>query len=116
MTIRKVLLSLAIGSVLCQPVLASYSCTGPISGVSVDNKGYLWVESIAGLDWLSLCNLTSSANGFDPAVCKAVHAQVLAAQAAGKTVTIWFEDAGTCTSHTPWQLPPNGFYFVKVNG
>jgi hypothetical protein len=37
------------------------------------------------------------------------------AQAAGKPVGTWFGDNGSCTSHAPWQLMPNGFYFISLN-
>ena len=59
---------------------SAYSCTGPVSGVSIDNTGTIWASSIAGLPWLGICNVLVSRNNFDPAVCKAIHAQLLTAQ------------------------------------
>jgi hypothetical protein len=94
---------------------ATYSCTGSVSGVSVDRTGLITVASVAGMSWLALCSVSGTVNGFDSSACKAVHAELLTAQTAGKTVTIYFDDTGSCATHQPWAWTPNGVYFVTIN-
>ena len=93
---------------------AAYNCTGPVGGVSLDASGTLLAATIAGITWPKICDVNTTQNGFEPNVCKTVYTQLITAQTTGKTVTIYFNDAGSCSSHPAWQWA-SGLYFLTLN-
>lgn len=94
--------------------LASYTCLGPVGGVSIDNTGTVWAETIANLPWLQICNVVVRQNNFDPATCKSIHAQLLTAQTTSRPVTLYFNDARNCANHPAWEFVTNGLYFLTL--
>ncbi|WP_156970841.1 hypothetical protein [Andreprevotia chitinilytica] len=93
---------------------ATYICTGNVSGLSIGSDGAVWAGAIGGLPWQGVCNVLTSQNGFDPATCKVLYAQLLAAQTTGKTVNLNFTDSGSCSTHAAWTWA-NTLYFVTLN-
>ena len=97
-------------SITCAPAFANYLCQGVPTQVTVSPSGTVAVGSAAGLSWVYLCSVNSTANGVDPAACKAILATLLTAQANSSTVTFWFSDSLTCTTHPDWSWL-TGWYF-----
>lgn len=112
---RSLVVLLACG---LMPAWANYSCTGPVKGVAIDvSVGDVLAETAGGMNWPRLCNTRNQVNGVAPDDCKRVYASLLAAQAQGRTVTIWISDASStanCGSQTPWGWVA-GFYFFRVD-
>lgn len=100
----------AAGLGLSPPAAAQYTCTGTVVGLVVSPSGIVSGQSIGGLPWQSICQLGSAANGVSPDACKAVYAMLLSAQISGKTVTFWFSDAGTCSTHYAWTWLTGWYY------
>jgi len=81
----------------------TYTCSGVPRGVSMGASGTLTVESLGGLTWPYLCSVDGAQNGISPGACKAIYAGLLAAQASGRSVTIWFTNsASTCAANPAW--------------
>src|ERR1043165_7062342 len=89
-------------SVTSWPANAAYTCSGTVKGVAIEPNGQMWVESLGGLSWVALCSVTQSANGVSVDACKTTHALLLTAAATNKTVTLWFNDSGNCSTHAAW--------------
>lgn len=73
-------------------VYASYTCSGPVTGVTLGTDGSVAAASAGGLTWPIFCRIGDTANGISPDVCKAIYAGLLAAQLNGKNVLLWFND------------------------
>lgn len=84
------------------PAFATYSCVGPVKGLSINQTGAVLAESVAGVSWGYLCSVTTTQNGYDPETCKVVYAGLLAAELSGQNVELWFNDSLTCTTHTQY--------------
>jgi len=100
---------------LCAPVLANYSCTGTVDGVTVaPGTGVVIFSSSAGLSSVYLCQLeasTTSANGtVTPEQCKAMLSVLLGAQLSRQAVQLSFSDSLTCTTHPAWAWLTGWYY------
>jgi hypothetical protein len=100
------------------PAWATYSCTGPVDSVSVSPGTGIVILSMTGsLNAVYLCNVDttwSSANGtVTPTQCKAFLSILLSAQASGRSVSLAFNDALTCTTHDAWAAL-TGWYYGPV--
>jgi hypothetical protein len=93
---------------------AVYSCTGPVGGVSIDGSGSIVVAQLAGIHWQVVCNVNVAQNNFEPNACKAIYTHLITAQTTGKTITIHFNDSGSCASHADWTTA-SGLYFITLN-
>jgi hypothetical protein len=68
------------------------------------------VASAAGQAWGFYCQLGGSANNVSAEACKGILTVLLTAQTTGKTVTLWFDDDLTCSTHPSWAWL-NTFYW-----
>lgn len=95
---------------------AAFTCTGAVKGVALEaTSGEVLAESIGTLQWPRFCSVRVAANGIAPESCKSVYAALLAAQASGRTATVWVNSTVTsCTTLAPWQFV-EGFYFLRVD-
>lgn len=106
-----------LGSVTLPAAFAqsTYTCTGVPRGVSMGNGGVLTVESLGGLTWSYLCSVNGPANGVEVSACKALYAGLLAAQATGRSATLWMTNsAGSCGGNTAWAYVA-GLYFWRFD-
>lgn len=103
-----VALLLSIPVVMSEGQGGYYGCTGPVTGLMINNNGAVDVSGPGGIPWaLALCQIgvTPSGNGWSSDSCKAAYAKLLAAQLSGQTVTIWFTTDGyTCSTQPTWTL------------
>jgi hypothetical protein len=96
-----------------QPVLLqaqSYTCSGPVSGVTLSPTGLVAAETVAGINWPYICQMGANYNGVTPEGCKAIYATLMTAQLTQKDVMFWFSDNATCNTHPQWG-PLTGWYF-----
>jgi hypothetical protein len=77
----------------------NYACSGPVNGVTVGPGGTVSAESAGGQHWGYFCQLGATANGINPDACKGILAVLLAAQAQGKQVNLWYNDDYSCAWH-----------------
>jgi hypothetical protein len=96
---HKILIALFTGAIAAQASAANYACAGPVSGVSVSPGGVVSAESAGGQHWGYFCQLGATTNTVTSDACKGVLAVLLAAQASGKSVNLWFSDANDCAWH-----------------
>lgn len=97
---------------------AVFTCSGAVKGVSIEpTTGDVFARSIGTtMNWPRFCSLRQDSNGITPAGCKAVYASLLAAQASGRSVTVWVKNpAASCAVLAQWQFV-EGFYFLEVEG
>lgn len=93
------------------PAFAYYTCGGMIDLVALNPSGIVTVtSSAAGVNAAYICSIGSTYDGVSPEVCKAIFAQLVAAQATGSTVVWYYNDALTCTTHPSW-VPLTGWYY-----
>jgi hypothetical protein len=99
MKIKALVISLA----LFVPSIASadYHCDGAVKYLTLSPEDGTVTVSIGTLDSVYLCRIGSTFNGVTAEICKAVHAQLLAATIAGRDVRINRRDSGSCTAATP---------------
>lgn len=112
MSRSKIIIGLFL-SVVSTCLSAAYTCSGPVSGLATSPNGDVFAESLAGLSWPHLCNLTAVVNGIPVPTCEAIYSMLLTAQVSKKEVILWFNDeatGGSCQSHTPW-AELTGWYF-----
>lgn len=96
------------------PTFAQYTCTGPVSGVSLGALDGAVIAATAGsLSWARFCSINTVANGIQPESCKAIYAMLLSAQASSRAVSLSFSDSGSCTSHPAWSYL-DSFYFITI--
>jgi hypothetical protein len=110
-------LVVAIGLAALSASASAITCSGPVKGVSIEpTNGDVLAESIGGLSWPRLCSVRATANGIAPESCRSTYAALLAAQAGGRTVTLWFNNPAitSCGAFSSWQFT-EGFYFLRVD-
>jgi hypothetical protein len=105
-------LALIIASLLSSgPVLAAYTCTGPVVGLTLVPDGTVFAEQIAGINRVYLCKLNGTTTlNTSTDTCKSIYAMLLSAQTTGKSVMLWFEDSLSCSTHPTWTAL-TGWYF-----
>lgn len=83
------------------PAMATvhYACGGPVDGVTVSPGGVVSASSAGGQHWGYFCQLGATTNGVSNDACKGILATLLAAQASGKSVNLWFDDDYDCNWH-----------------
>jgi hypothetical protein len=87
------------------PAWANYACQGPVKGVTLSPAGVLSAEQIAGFSWVYICQVAGVGTmNTDHDTCKAIYAMLLAAEAQGKGVRLWFDDSLTCSTHPAWAV------------
>jgi hypothetical protein len=93
----------AIAMLSTAPALAvDYACDGPVNGVTVGPSGVVSAASAGGQSWGYFCQLGTTTNGVSPDACKGMLAILLAAQASGKNVRLWFRDSLSCSTNRGW--------------
>jgi hypothetical protein len=111
MKISFIVLKLVVLLFAMQPMLArAYTCSGPVSGVTIHGGGLVTAQNMAGFSWVYLCNVDAAYNGFTANACRATYTMLLTAQLTQQHVMIWFEDNGNCSTHPSW-APLTGHYF-----
>lgn len=91
----------------------NYACSGPVNGVTVGPGGTVSAAAAGGQSWGYFCQLESTANGVTPEACKGILAVLLAAQASGKHVTVWYSDDFDCAwraTHGSWAFLANWYW------
>jgi hypothetical protein len=96
---RKILFALAAAAMAVQASAVNYACGGPVNGVTVSPGGVVSAESAGGQHWGYFCQIGATTNTVTSDACKGVLAVLLAAQASGKSVNIWYGDANDCAWH-----------------
>lgn len=92
------------------PATASYSCYGPVTGVSLTNTGVVMMSGFnvsgpglpgSGLQYVYLCQIGATApNSVSSDTCKALYSRLLVAEVTGQQLRIWFyDDNMTCSTH-----------------
>lgn len=92
------------------PAMAYYTCTGPVTGLSISNGGVVTVSGFNGIVDGEICQIGASANGISSDTCKAMYARLLIAETTGKSLTMYFNDSLTCSTQPSWQYL-TGMYF-----
>lgn len=92
------------------PAKAYYTCTGPVTGLSLSNGGVVTISGFNGIVDGYLCQIGASANNVSSDTCKAMYARLLIAEATGKSLTLYFNDSLTCSTQPNWGWL-SGFYF-----
>jgi hypothetical protein len=100
--IGKVALALAFALASQVALAVDYSCDGPVNGVTVGPGGHVSAASAGGQQWGYFCQLGATTNGVSPEACKGMLAVLLAAQASGKSVRMWFRDSNNCSTYRGW--------------
>lgn len=109
---KKIIFLLLI--LLNQSVFAA-SCTGKVSGVSVNPRtGGLLANTVGGLSSPVLCSTSVTWNEIPPSNCCKLFAVLLTAQVTNKTVTLIFSGPQSCSDFQPWALA-EGFYHYILN-
>ena len=97
--------ALALGILLFQvtPAFAAkYSCDGPVSGVTITPSGTVSAEAAGGQSWGFFCQLGTTTNNVNPETCRGILSLLLAAQATGKSVRLWYDDGLSCSADRSW--------------
>jgi hypothetical protein len=114
--------SLAIVA-FCNLSFAGSTCIGKVQNLSINPSGWIVFSLVDGgvnLPWQSLCNVSTTYNSIEPAVCKTMYTLLATASALDKKVTFWFDIANptpvSCdtTRFQPWSVlvnGGNGWYF-----
>jgi hypothetical protein len=90
---------------------ANYFCSGTVQNVEVGPNGVITVLApSAGLNPAYPCQIGNTINGVGPDACKAILSILLAAHAAGGTVTFAYDDALTCATHPAWDWLAGWYY------
>ncbi len=97
------------------PALASYSCEGHISALSVaPSTGIVVLSTDNGFGSVYICQVdatSSSANGpVSPTQCRAMLSVLLTAQTTGQRVQFAFNDSLTCSTHATWAWLAGWYY------
>ena len=89
-----------LAAMLAAPALAAnYACGGPVNGVTVGPTGVVSAESAGGQHWGYFCQIGTTSNNVSSEACKGILAVLLAAQASGKNVNLWYSDDYDCNWH-----------------
>jgi len=109
-------LLVAISIVVSAQASATYTCIGPVKGLTISPKsGQVLAENISGIEWPVLCNINVVENGVTPESCKNIYSMLLTAQVSKKNVTLWFNDEETCLSHPAWSALTGWYFGPKLN-
>lgn len=107
---KRILCVLAVLLAANLPAMAYYTCTGPVTGVSMNTNGTVWVSGFGGIVDGGICQIGATANGISSDTCKAIYARLLLAEATGRQLTMYFSDNLSCTTQPSWQFM-TGLYF-----
>ena len=100
---RRWLIACAVGALSSAPAFAvHYACGGPVNGVTVSPGGVVSAAAAGGQSWGYFCQLGATTNNVSTEACKGILAVLLTAQASGKSVTVWYDDDLTCSTHASW--------------
>jgi uncharacterized SAM-dependent methyltransferase len=115
--IRRIAIVSAAAALLCAaPAMAvHYACNGPVNGVTVNPSGVVSAAAAGGQSWGFFCQLGSSINNVSAEACKGILAVLMTAQASGKTVTLWFDDNLTCSTHASWAWLDTVYWGPSMN-
>jgi hypothetical protein len=108
------ILMLALGAT---PAMASnYGCVGSVTFLGLDHVAGTVVVSLAGsmvsVNYVYICQVGASWNGWSQDACKALYSQLLVARSTGAQVQLWFTDnLNSCTQQPQWA--PVAVYFVS---
>lgn len=108
-----VLIAMVVANI---PAHAFYTCSGPVTQLSIRNDGAVNI-SVGGITNGYLCQIGATTNGVGPDTCKAMYAQLLIAEATGRSMTLYFNPSGTitsCSAQVPYAWLA-GFYFGPGN-
>jgi hypothetical protein len=108
----------AATTLLCTtPAIAAvhYACAGPVNGVTVSPAGVVSAAAAGGQTWGYFCQLGTTTNNVSPEACKGILAVLLAAQASGKTVTLWYDDDLSCSTHASWAWLTTVYWGPTIN-
>ena len=94
---------------------AAYSCTGLVQGIVIGSTGVVAASGMGGFGNVYICNVTVPFNGVQPAACQTIYATLFSAQKNAKTVTLWFKDALTCTTHPVWDWLTGWYWGPQTN-
>jgi hypothetical protein len=96
--------ALAAFGMTAESVAAVYHCDGVPQGVSVGPGGQVLVMTFGShpFTYSHWCNVTVTTSGVAPETCRAMLTIFLSAEAQGKTVRVWFDDASTCATRGSW--------------
>jgi hypothetical protein len=110
MTMRNYLLVVTLLSMalIAVPAYATYSCSGTVTYLGLDDGGTLTVAGPGGLPAIYVCSMTTSGNGWTADTCKTAYATLLAAKVSGQTADIFFSDNLTCTTQPAWSTATLG--------
>ena len=100
---------------MTSPSYGNYSCAGTIDSLALNPSGLVTLSSYsAGVTSAYICSIGSTYNGVTADVCKAIFAQLVAAQATGSTVSWYYSDTLTCTTHPAWEMLTGWYYGPQV--
>lgn len=107
----------AIAALFCAaPAMAvQYACAGPVNGVTVAPSGVVSAAAAGGQNWGHFCQLGATVNNVSPEACKGILAVLLTAQASGKTVTVWYDDDLSCSTHASWAWLNTVYWGPTIN-
>jgi hypothetical protein len=107
----------AIATLLCAaPAMAvHYACSGPVSGVTAGPSGVVSAAAAGGQSWGYFCQLGAVSNNVSAEACKGILAVLLSAQATGKSVTVWYDDDLTCSTHPSWAWLNTLYWGPSIN-
>jgi hypothetical protein len=113
---RNWLVACVAGALSSAPAFAvHYACSGPVNGVTVSPSGVVSAAAAGGQSWGHFCQLGTTTNNVSPEACKGILAILLAAQASGKTVTLWYDDALACSTHASWVWLDTVYWGPTIN-
>lgn len=116
MTRRQLVYASLVASVCFPPFAqANISCTGPVTYLGSDATGLVYVA--VGGEVHAVCNsVTQGDFQSTPQACKQDYAMLLADQATGKSVTLFYNDPALtqCSQVGSWSLQPS-MYFVATS-
>lgn len=107
---KKIIFLLLI--LLNQSVFAA-SCTGKVSGVSVNPRtGGLLANTVGGLNSPVLCSTSTTLNEISPSNCSKLFAVLLTAQITKRSVTLIFWGPQNCSDFEPWKLAEGLYHYI----
>src|SRR5690348_7868058 len=96
---RALRLAVAFAPLYVSTAYANYDCIGPVNAVTVGPSGHVSAGSAGGQSWGFFCTIGSSNNNVTSDACKGILSVLLAAQAQGKQVRLWYNDSYNCAWH-----------------
>ncbi len=88
-------------------------CSGNVTMLGFDSNWanpQLTISLSGGLAAVKICGLNAELNGVKAETCKIIHAELLAAKIAGRSVTFRFPDYADCKVIPGWQLAKIGWH------